>query len=236
MSDETINSHDGKTFTAYVAQPVRTPAPGLILIQYICGVNRVMRSLADGFAREGYVVVVPDLFWRQEPGLQLVQNPSNPNPEEMKRALELNDGFQDELATRDLASALAYLRAHPACNGRVGTLGYCLGGRMAFLMAGSTDVDCAVSYYGINLDRNLGIASSITRPLLMHIAEEDTLVPPSTRQAIIDGLSSKSNVTIRVHPGVNHAFALPGGPNWNVEAAGRANAESKSFLEKHLKS
>lgn len=236
MSDETITSHDGKPFTAYVARPAQSRAPGLVLIQYICGVNRVMRSLADEFAREGYVVAVPDLFWRQEPGLQLIQDPAKPDPEEMKRALALNDGFLDEPATKDLASTLAHLRRHSACNGRVGTLGYCLGGRMTFLMAGNTDVDCAVSYYGVNLDKNLGIAGAIKRPLLMHIAEQDALVPPPARQVIVDTLSSNANVTIRVHPGVNHAFALPGGPNWNAEAADRANAESKAFLERHLKS
>lgn len=236
MTDEMIRSHDGKSFTAYVARPARTPAPGLVLIQYICGVNRVMRSLADEFARDGYVVAVPDLFWRQEPGLQLIQDPAKPDPEEMMRALALNDGFRDEPATKDLASTLAHLRSHPACNGRVGSLGYCLGGRMAFLMAGHSDVDCAVSYYGVNLDRNLGIAGAIKRPLLMHIAEQDALVPPPARQAIVDGLSSNANVTIRVHPGVNHAFALPGGPNWNGEAARRANDESRTFLERNLKS
>ena len=234
MPDEKIASHDGGSFGAYVALPARTPAPGLVLIQYICGVNRVMRTLADEFAGDGYVVAVPDLFWRQEPGLQLIQDPSKPAPEEVKRSLALNDAFQDEPATKDLASTLAWLRRYAACNGRAGTLGYCLGGRMAYLMAAYTDIACAVSYYGVNLEKNLGVAGSIKRPLMMHIAEQDVLVPPPARQAIVDALSPKANVTIRVHAGVNHAFALPGGPNWNAAAAQAANAESKAFLKRHL--
>ena len=234
MPDETITLHDGSAFCAYVAVPARVPAPGLVLIQYICGVNRVMRALADDFAQLGYVVAVPDLFWRQEPGLQLIQDPSKPDPEEVKRALALNDAFQDEPATKDLAATLGWLRRHAACNGRAGTLGYCLGGRMAYLMAAHTDVDCAVSYYGVNLDKCLGVAGGIEKPLLMHIAEQDALVPPPARAAIIEALSPKASVTIHVHPGVNHAFALPGGPNWSEAAASAANAQSKVFLKRHL--
>lgn len=234
MPDEIIQSKDSGSFGAYVAVPAATPAPGLVLIQYICGVNRVMRSLADDFARQGYVVAVPDLFWRQEPGVQLIPDPSKPTQAEMQRALALNDAFQDAPAVGDLAATLAHLRAHAACNGRAGTLGYCLGGRMAFLMAADTDVDCAVSYYGVNLDKSLGLAGGIRKPLLLHIAGEDALVPPPARKAIVDALSLRANVTVHVHPGVNHAFALPGGPNWNEAAASAANAESNAFLKRHL--
>lgn len=234
MPDVTISSYDQSSFGAYLALPEKTPAPGLILIQYICGVNRVMRSLADGFARQGYVVAVPDLFWRQEPGVQIIQDPASPSKEEIQKSLALNDGFQDAPAVKDLAATLAYLRAHPACNGRAGTLGYCLGGRMAYLMAAHTDIDCAVSYYGVNLDRNLDVAGDIRKPMLIHIAGEDALVPPPARAAIVAALSTKANVKIQVHKGVNHAFALPNGPNWNPEAANMANEESYAFLRQHL--
>jgi carboxymethylenebutenolidase len=234
MPDVTIAAHDGGSFSAYVAEPNNTPGPGLVLIQYICGVNRVMRALADDFARQGYLVAVPDLFWRQEPGVQIIQDPANPSKEEFQKSLALNDGFQDEPAIKDLAVTLDFIRGHGACNGRAGTLGYCLGGRMAYLMAGHTDVDCAVSYYGVNLDKNLGLADKIDRPLLMHIAGKDALVPPPAREAIVSALASKSNVTIHVHEGVNHAFALPNGPNWNTGAASLANDESHAFLKKYL--
>lgn len=234
MADVNIASTDGGSFNAYVAVPDVTPAPGLVLIQYICGVNRVMRALADGFAKQGYLVAVPDLFWRQEPGVQIIQDPANPSKEEIQKSLALNDGFQDGPAVTDLVETLKFVRSHEACNGRTGTLGYCLGGRMAYLMAAHTDVDCAVSYYGVNLEKNLELAGQINKPLLMHIAGNDALVPPPAREAIVAALSSKPNVTIHVHDGVNHAFALPNGPNWNKAAADGANEESSAFLKQNL--
>ena len=142
----TIEAADGGSFSAYLATPEQENAPGLVLMQYICGVNAVMRGLADGFADEGYLVAVPDLFWRQEPNVQLLNDPSKPNLDEQQRALELNSGFVDETAIEDLKSTLAFLRAHPGCSGRAGALGYCLGGRTAFLMAARSDCDCTVGY------------------------------------------------------------------------------------------
>ena len=234
MPDVKINAHDGGSFAAYIALPEKTPAPGLLLIQYICGVNKVMRALADGFAKQGYLVAVPDLFWRQEPGIQIIQDPANPSKEEIQKSLALNEGFQDGPAVEDLDATLKFVREHEACNGRAGALGYCLGGRMSYLMAAYTDVDCAVSYYGVNLENTLGLADKIGTPLLMHIAGNDALVPPPAREAITAALSPKANVTVHVHEGVNHAFALPNGPNWNADAANVANDESYAFLKKHL--
>src|ERR1700743_2238069 len=117
---------DDARFSAYVASPPASPAPGLVLMQYICGVNAVMRALADRFAAEGYAVVVPDLFWRQEPNVQLMHDPVKPNPEEQKKALALNASFNDDLAVQDLKLTLDWLRGQPECNGRAGTLGYLL--------------------------------------------------------------------------------------------------------------
>lgn len=234
MTDLPITAPDGGKFTAYVARPVRLPAPGLVLIQYICGVNPVMRRLADQFATLGYLVMVPDLFWRQEPGVQLIPDPANPALDHMARALALNAGIDDDLAVADLIASADALRAHPDCDGRVGALGYCLGGRLVVPMAARGRLDCAVSYYGVNLDRYLPEAETIAAPLLLHVAGEDAMVPAPVRAALADRLGARPKATVRVHPGVNHAFALPSGPNYDAPTAIRANDESWRFLARHL--
>jgi carboxymethylenebutenolidase len=231
--DQKISVPDG-AFEAYVAAPALAKAPGLILIQYISGVNRVMRTLADGFARAGFLVACPDLFWRQEPNVRINNDPASPDPKEQKRALELNAGFVDETGMADLAATLAFLRALPGCTGKVGALGYCLGGRMAFLMAARTDVDCAVGYYGVNLQRYLDEVNRIRRPLLLHVAENDELCPVEIRDRILTTLKSVPSVSVEVHPGTRHAFALEGGANFDAGAAQRANRQSMAYLHRNL--
>ncbi|MBL8380330.1 MAG: dienelactone hydrolase family protein [Burkholderiales bacterium] len=230
-----IESADCGRFDAYLAVPESAQGPGLVLLQYICGVNAVMRRLAREFAARGYLVAVPDLFWRQEPGVMLANDPATVTAEEQRRALALNDGFADAPALDDMRATLAYLRSHERCNGRVGTLGYCLGGRMAFLLALHSDVDCAVGYYGVNLDKYVGEAPALRCPVLLHMAEKDVLVPPPVREQIVTSLALIENVSVSVHPGVNHAFALAGGPNHDAVAAANADQASLAFLDKHLK-
>lgn len=230
-----ILADDGRSFDAYLALPEATgPAPGLLLLQYICGVNKVMRTLADGFARLGYVVMVPDMYWRQGPNIRLIDDPTRTDPQEQARALELNAGFDDVAASADLTASLTVLRQHARCDGRAGTLGYCLGGRLAYLMAARTDVDCAVGYYAVNLENYLDEAANIHRPLMLHMAGQDMLIPEPVQSKICQTLKSSPQVDVRVHPGVNHAFALPGGANFNADAAAQANAWSQEFLARHL--
>lgn len=234
MTEITITAADGGQFGAYVARPATLPAPGLVLIQYICGVNQVMRRLADGFAALGYLVVVPDVFWRQEPGVQLNPDPARPSPQDNERALALNDGVDDELAVADLQATVAALRALPGSDSRVGALGYCLGGRVVVPLAARSDLACAVSYYGVNLDRYIDEAVAATTPLLLHVAGEDMLVPAPLREALRDRVGGRPGGEVIIHPGVNHAFALPSGPNYDAEAAIRANAATYAFLARHL--
>lgn len=224
----------GESFGAYLAVPEIEKAPALVLLQYICGVNQVMMNLADQFAASGYLTIVPDLFWRQERGIRLMDDPARPTPAEWKRALELNQGFDDESAIVDLRATLSFIRGHVRCNGRAGSLGYCLGGRMAWLMATHTDSDCNVGYYGVNIDRRIADASMISRPLLLHVAGKDDMVPEESIQKIVGALRLVSHARVIVHGGVNHAFALPRGPNWSAHAAAAADTASMQFLECYL--
>jgi carboxymethylenebutenolidase len=232
--DVTITAN-GASFSAYLAPPPAAPAPGLVLMQYICGVNAVMRALADRYAANGYVVVVPDLFWRQEPNVRLINDPLRPDPEEQKKALALNAGFDDNMAVHDLKLTLAWLRSQSQCNGRVGTLGYCLGGRTAYLMATRSDADCNVGYYGVALERYLSEAPAITKPLLLHIAGRDALCTEAARSEIKQTLSSHPQIEIDIYPEAGHAFAHMPGPNHRPDDADRADRRSLAFLAQHLR-
>ncbi len=229
-----IKVKDGGEFSAYAAYPRSGNGPALILLQYIFGVNKVMRDLADDYAAQGYFVIVPDLFWRQEPNVRLADDPSKATPEEQKKAMALNDGFDDVLALSDLAAVREFAGADPACSGKVGVLGFCLGGRMSYRMAAHVPVDCAVSYYGVNLEKHLAEGRQIACPTLMHMAGQDFLVPEQTRKSICDALAGNKNIDIEIYPGVNHAFALAGGANYSRGAAELANRRSDEFLRKYL--
>ncbi len=229
-----LSAVDGGSFMAYLATPNSATAPGLVLIQYICGVNKVMREIADDFAARGFLVAVPDLFWRQEPNIQLNNDPAAVTPEEHARALELNAGFDDDFAIEDLKTTIAFLRRHPNCSGRVGALGYCLGGRLAYLVAARVDCECAVGYYGVNIDQYLDECGNIGLPLMLHIAANDALCSAEAHDAIVGALGEIGRITLHEYDDANHAFALVGGPHYDAGAADCANDRSYSFLKEHL--
>jgi carboxymethylenebutenolidase len=230
MAEVTIRAADGGSFSAYVATPKSGKGPGIVLIQEIFGVNKVMRDLADGFAAQGYTVMCPDLFWRQEPGVQITDK----TEAEWKKAFALMQGFNTNKGIDDLKATLATLRKHPACTGKAGSVGYCLGGKLAFLMATRSDSDANVSYYGVGLQDLLGEAKSIKKPLLLHIAEKDQFTPPEAQKKVIDGLKGNKLVTIHTYPGADHAFARIGGEHYDKKAADLANQRTAEFLKKHL--
>ena len=162
MADITIKGPDG-SMSAYLALPKdRARAPGVLVIQEIFGVNKVMRDLTDGFAAQGYVALCPDLFWRQQPGIQLTDQ----SEAEWQRAFQLYQGFNEAKGVGDLIVSLEHLRGIAQCNGKVGSVGYCLGGKLAYLMATRSNADASVGYYGVGIEKALGEAAAITRPLL----------------------------------------------------------------------
>lgn len=227
----TIHAHDGGSFAAYVARPTGAgPHPAVIVIQEIFGINGVMRGICDNLAKEGYVAICPDLFWRQEPGIQLTDK----TEADWARAFELFNGFNVDLGVEDLKSTLTAARTLEGTNGKVGTTGYCLGGKLAFLMATRSDADANVSYYGVGLDEMLGEAGSISKPLLMHIAEQDKFVPPEAQKKILDALLNKPGVTLHVYQGVDHAFARVGGDHYDAPMAETANDRTRRHMKAHL--
>jgi len=220
----------GAKFDAYLALPPGGKGPGLVLIQEIFGVNKVMRDLADGYAAQGYVVACPDIFWRQEPGIQITDR----TDAEWARAFELFKGFDFTRGVEDLVRTLDTLRGHAACTGKVGTVGYCLGGNLAFQMAGRSNADASVSFYGVGLDGLLDLAWSINKPLLMHVAEKDGFVPPESQAKTRSALANNPAVTIHTYAGQDHAFARVGGKHYDKASADLANSRTAEFFKKHL--
>ncbi len=225
MPDIKIKGKDG-SFMAYQSG---SKGPGIVLIQEIFGVNKVMRDLADGYAKQGYTVLCPDLFWRQEPGIQITDK----SQAEWDKAFELFKGFNQAKGVEDLIATLAHLRTLPGAK-KAGSVGYCLGGQLAYLMATRSDVDCSVSYYGIGLDGLLGEAGKIGKPLLMHVAEKDKFVPPDAQAKVKQALSKNTHVTLHTYPGQDHAFARAGGEHYNKEAADLANKRTAEFFKRNL--
>jgi len=225
----TVASHDGRSFGAYLAVPAAGRGPGLVLCQEIFGVNGFMRRTAQLLAEEGYVVLVPDLFWRQQPGIQLTDGPAD-----MPRAFELYKGFDVELGVKDIASTLAALRALPEQEGGAGVLGYCLGGKLAFLAACRTDADVAVGYYGVGIEDSLEEASALRGRLVLHIAEQDGFCPPQARQRILEALGGKPGVELYVYPGMDHAFARTGGDHYDKPSALMAHQRSMAALQRAI--
>src|SRR4051812_11280686 len=173
----TIKTPDGD-FSAYVARPGAAKAPAVVVIQEIFGVNQVMRDITDGLAAQGYLAICPDLFWRIEPGIDITDH----SEAEWKRAFELFNAFDVEAGVKDIQATIDAIRADAGCNGKVGSVGFCLGGLLAYLTATRTDVDAAVAYYGVGIDKHL--TENVSHPLLMHVAAEDGFVPKEAQGAI----------------------------------------------------
>ena len=230
MPDIKISSLEGKEFGAYCSLPPSGRGPGMIVIQEIFGVNENMRKICDDYAAQGYIAVCPDLFWRQEPGVQLTDQ----SKEEWARAFQLYQGFDVEQGVRDLLSTLAHVRKMSGCSGKIGAVGYCLGGKLAYLMASRSDVDATVSYYGVGLDQYLDEIHDIREPLLLHLAALDQFVSPDIREKILHAITRNNVISAHIYEGVDHAFTRIGGQNFNRQAADLANGRTKEFFVKIL--
>lgn len=230
MAEMTIRAADGGSFSGYLATPKSGKGPGIVIIQEIFGVNAVMREFSDSYAAQGYTAFCPDLFWRFKPGIQITDK----TEAEWKLAVGYFQRFNVDKGVEDLKAALMVLRKHPACAGKVGSVGYCLGGKLAYLMATRSNADCSVGYYGVGIQDLLGEAKAIKKPLLLHIAGQDEFVPPPAHEKIKAGLKGNPQVTMHDYPACGHAFARPGGAHWNADAAQSANQRTAEFFRRHL--
>ena len=225
----TIKSFDGGEFDAYLALPASGYGPGIVVLQEIFGVNKFIRDVADWYAAHGFVALCPDLFWRQQPGVELTDTGDDWN-----KAIAFYQGLDEAKAVEDSAAALDFLRRHTACSGRAGAVGFCLGGNLAYLLSVRFKPDCAVGYYGVSIEKTLDEAKNLTGPLVLHIAGDDKFCPPEAQRQIHGALDSNPLVTIYDYAGLDHAFGRFGGEHYNAAAAELANLRTLEFFVSHL--
>ena len=217
------------SFGVYVAQSEGSPRGAIIVIQEIFGVNPGICQKCDKLAAEGYLAVAPDLFWRIEPGIVL-----DPDVEpEFQRALSLFGAFDQDAGIRDIEATIHYIRRTVGVRD-VGCVGYCLGGRLAYMTAARTDIDASVGYYGVGIDGLLGEKHAIASPLMLHIPTNDGFVPRETQSAMHIGLDDHPKVTLHDYEGLDHGFATETGERRSEQAANLADGRTAAFFAEHL--
>jgi carboxymethylenebutenolidase len=230
MSMMRIETIDGSgSFNAYVAEPEGAPRAAIVVIQEIFGVNPGIRKKCDDWAASGYLAIAPDLFWRLEPGVEL-----DPDvPDQFQTALGLMGKFNQDAGIRDIEAAIRAARAEGGAR-KVGVVGYCLGGRLAFMTACRTDADASVGYYGVGIDNLLGEKHGIANPVLLHIAGADHFVTPDIQAKMHEGLDDHPKVRIFDYPGEDHGFAAEMGKRRSEQAAQLADKRTADFFAETL--
>lgn len=222
-----IQALDGTgSFRAYRARSASDPTAAIVVIQEIFGVNAGIRTKVDDWAARGYLALAPDMFWRFKPGYDV-----DPDvPKQSQKAFQVRAGFDADAGVRDIEATIRAARAALGGTGKVGVVGYCMGGRMAYLAATRTDADASVGYYGSGIDAMLGEAHAIARPLLLHFAGNDGFIPPAAVAKVQAALAGSDHVEVHVYPGVDHGFATTSGKRRVEEAAQQADARTRAML------
>ena len=225
-----VTARDGSgSFGGYLAVPASGRGPAIVVVQEIFGVNAGIRAMCDDWAAQGFVAFAPDLFWRIEPRIELTDR-SEP---EMQRAFELYGMFDVDKGIEDIEASIRAVRARPECAGKVGVVGFCLGGLLAYLSATRTDSDATVGYYGVGIQDRLGEGHAIANPLMLHIARQDKFVPPEAQARIREELGGNRHVTLHDYD-ADHAFARVDGTGRVEACASEANARTLDFFRQHL--
>ncbi len=226
----TIESRDG-AFGAYISRPKTLPAPAVVVLHEVFGVNADIRKTCDELAEQGFIAVAPDLFWRQEPGVDL----SVTSEADWQHGLRLYQAYDRDAGARDAKDTVDAVAKLPGCTGKVAVLGYCLGALMVFLTAVRHGVDAAVAYHGGDTEKYLGEIEGLHAPMLMHLAEEDEFISKAAQAQIKAALAKKPNTTVCSYPGQHHAFARHNGTHYNAAAAALANGRTSEFLHQRLR-
>jgi carboxymethylenebutenolidase len=224
-----VDAIDGGSFAAYLALPEGGSGPGIVLLQEIFGVNANIRAIADYYAEEGYVVLAPDLFWRLEPGVDLSYSEAD-----RPKAFGFYQRFDIPAAITDISATVKALKALPACTGKVGALGYCLGGALAVAAAANCGVDCAVAYYGVGLEQQPDMLRGLKVPVVMHFGSKDSHAGPEAVAQIQAAVADNTDVTVFVYPGVDHGFAAKERTEYDKPAAMMAHSRSIALFRKVL--
>src|SRR5688500_12181018 len=226
----TIPALDGEgAIPVYIARPGGSPKAAIIVVPEIFGVNEGIRRKCDGWASEGYLALAPDIFWRFAPGVEL-----DPDvPEQLQQGFGYFQQYDPNDGVNDIEAAIHYVRRSEGVQ-KVGLVGYCLGGRLAYMAAARTDITASVGYYGVMIDQMLGESHAIANPLMLHIAGADHFVGPEAQKAMHEGLDDHPRVTLHDYPGEDHGFAAEMGKRRSEEAAQLADGRTEEYFARHL--
>lgn len=217
------------SFAAYVSRPAGTPKAAIIVIQEIFGVNEGIRRKCDHWAGLGYLAVAPDLFWMLEPGLELDADVED----EFNKALGLFGRYNPDDGVKDIEATIHWIRREAGV-AKVGCVGYCLGGKLAYMAAARTDIDASVGYYGVMIDQMLAEKHAIANPLMLHVPTADHFVSPEAQKAMHEGLDDHPRVTLHDYEGLDHGFAAETGNRRNEQGARLADNRTEAFFAEHL--
>jgi carboxymethylenebutenolidase len=221
-----LASEGERTFEAYLARPASGEGPGLLVLTEMFGVNGPMREVAEGYARRGFCALVPNLFWRSEnTGALAYEGPDR------EIAWARLAAFNADAATDDMRTAVAWLRGQPFCTGRVAAIGFCAGGRMAFLAAARAGVDAAVSLYALGISKHVAEFGAVRCPLQLHYGLQDQHVPRQEVDAVMHAARGHSSIEMHLYPDAGHSFANPVRPTYDAAAAQLAASRIDRLLE-----
>jgi len=224
-----VTSADGQQFDAYVSHPPAGRGPGLLIIQEIFGVNEHIRAVADQYAADGFVVIAPDIFWREGRRIDLAYD-----AEGFERGLGLMGRIHLPLTASDLQRTVEAVKHLDTCTGLVGSVGFCMGGMLSYVAAARAGVDTAVCYYGGGIDQHLDLAEDITCPILFHFAEKDSYIPSKSVKSIQEAMAAHAATRIITHPQVDHGFNCWRRPAWHQQTAARARGQTLVHLSESL--
>src|SRR5271163_4547144 len=232
MGDRIIVEGRNGTFNAYIARPKALPAAAVIVLQELFGVNADIRKTCNELAEQGFIAVAPDLFWRQEPGVDLGVT----SEADWQHGLRLYGAYDRDAGAKDVRDTVNAVRNLPECSGKVAVLGYFLGALMVFLTAVRCHgLDAAIACHGGDTEKYLGEVDGLNAPMLMHLAEEDEFISKPAQAEIKAALAKKPNTTVYSYPGQNHAFSRHNGAHYNAAAAALANGRTSEFLHQQLR-
>ena len=195
-----IETDDG-SMEGYLALPPAGSGPGIVLLQEIFGVNRHIRAIADQYASAGFVVLAPDIFWRSQRRLDLGYSAA-----ELEEGLSFWRVADVDRAVRDVGASAKALRSRSETIGRVAAIGYCFGGRLAYLAAAKGHLDAAVAYYGGGIQNQLDVAAQIRVPILFHYADHDEQIPMASVDDVKKSFDGRDLAEFCIYPETHHGF------------------------------
>ena len=230
MSETIHIQTEGREFTAYMATPAGDLAPAIIVLHELFGVNEDIRLTCHELAAKGFISIAPELYWRQERGVDL----DTSSESDWRKGLKLYAGYDRDAGVRDIVATMRAARKLEGASGKVAVLGYCLGGLMTFLTAARHHPDAAIAFHGADTDKYVNEASRISTPLLMHLAEEDEFISKDAQRQIKSAFADVSTATVFSYPNCNHAFSRHNGRHYDPQAAALARERTDAFLWQHL--